>query len=63
MWGTYAYEKMPFGVINGGAISQNAMDISFKGIINKSIFIYLDDVTLYSRNINTHLNNLKHMFE
>jgi len=39
------------------------MDIAFKGLINKSDVIYLDEITTYSRNINNHLNDLKHIFE
>ena len=49
-WGTYAYDKMPFGLINVGATFQQAMDIAFKGLINKSIVVYLDDITIYSKN-------------
>lgn len=48
-WGTYAYQKMPFGLINAGATFQRAMDIAFKGLVNKSVVIYLDDITVYSK--------------
>jgi hypothetical protein len=33
-WGTYAYPKMPFILINVGATFQRAMDIAFHGLIN-----------------------------
>ena len=46
-WGTYEYHKMPFGLINAGATFQRAMDIAFKGLVNKSVVIYLDDITVY----------------
>ena len=49
-WGTYAYDKMPFGLINVGATFQQATDISFRGLINKSLVVYLDDTTIYSTN-------------
>ena len=48
-WGTYAYDKMPFGLINAGATFQQAMDIAFRGLINKSVVVYLDDITVILR--------------
>jgi len=54
---------MPFELINVGATFQRAMDIAFKVLINKLIVIYLDDITIYSKDRNNHLNGLKHIFE
>ena len=48
-WGTFAYKRMPFGMINVGAMFQRAMDIAFRGLIHNSIVVYLDDVTIYSK--------------
>ena len=62
-WGTYAYQKMPFGLINAGATFQRAMDIAFKGLINKSVVVYLDDITIFSKNKTNHLHDLKQIFE
>lgn len=62
-WGTYAYQKIPFGLMNTGAAFQRAMDISFKGLINKTIVVYLDDITMYLKNRSNHLHDLKQMFE
>ena len=58
-WGTYAYHKMPFGLINVGATFQQAMDIAFRGLINKSIVVYLDGLTVYSNNRKDHVPHLK----
>jgi hypothetical protein len=57
-WGTYAYRKMPFGLINADATFQRAMDIAFRGLINHSVVVYLDDMTVYSKNKNDHLAHL-----
>ena len=62
-WGTYAYQKMPIGLINTGATFQRAMDITFKGLVNKSVVIYLDDITVYSKKRNNHLRDLKKNFQ
>ena len=58
-WGTYAYRKIPFGLINVGATYQIAMDIAFWGLINHSVLVYLDDVTMYSKNKDDHLAHLR----
>jgi hypothetical protein len=58
-WGTYVYRKMPFGLINAGATFQRAMDIAFRGLINQSVVVYLDDVTIFSKNKNDHLAHLQ----
>ena len=34
-WGTFAYRRMPFGLINTGATFQRAMDIAFRGLIGE----------------------------
>eukprot|EP00253_Pinus_taeda_P010376 PITA_10376 len=62
-WGTYAYRKMPFGLINVGATFQRAMDIAFKGLVNKAVVIYLDDITVYSKKRGDHLRDLKQIFQ
>ena len=62
-WGTYAYDKTPFKLINVGATFQQAMDIAFIGLINKSIVVYLDDITVYSKIREEHIPHLKAIFE
>ena len=57
-WGTYAYRKMPFILINAGATFQRAMDVAFKGLINHSVVVYLDNVTIFSKNRSDHISHL-----
>jgi hypothetical protein len=62
-WGTLAYKHIPFGLINIGETFQRAMDIAFRGIINRCMVVYLDDVTVYSKNIEEHIQHLTQIFE
>src|ERR1700733_11766157 len=62
-WGTYAYQKMPFGLINAGATFQRAMDTAFRGLINRSVVIYLDDITVFSKKRSNHLHDLNQIFQ
>ena len=62
-WGTYAYQKMLFGLINAGATFPRAMDIAFKGLVKKSVVTYLDDITVYSKKRSDHLRDLKQIFQ
>lgn len=61
-WGTFMYEKMPFGLINAGATFQRAMDIAFVGEKDKFVLIYLDDITVFSNSFEEHLEHLRKTF-
>jgi hypothetical protein len=62
-WGFVFYKHMPFGLINAGETFQRAMDVVFRGIINKCVVVYLDDVTVYSKNREDHIQHLTQIFE
>jgi hypothetical protein len=40
-WGMYAYRRIPFGLMNTGAMFQREMDITFKGLIGQSVVVTL----------------------
>jgi ribonuclease HI len=61
-WGTFMYEKMPFGLMNAGATFQRAMDIAFIGEKDKFVLIYLDDITVFSSSHELHLQHLRKTF-
>jgi hypothetical protein len=54
---------MPFGLINARETFQRAMDIAFRGLINKCVVAYLDDVIVYSKNRKYHIQHLTQIFE
>jgi len=58
-WGTFMYVKMPFGLMNAGATFQRAMDIAFAKEIHAFLVIYLDDITIFSKSDNQHLDHLR----
>eukprot|EP00253_Pinus_taeda_P027185 PITA_27185 len=62
-WGTYAYQKMPFGLINAGATFQRDMDTAFRGLINRIVVVYLDDITVFSKERSNHLHDLNQIFQ
>eukprot|EP00253_Pinus_taeda_P019747 PITA_19747 len=62
-YGTFMYVKMPFGLMNAGATFQRAMDIYFSDEIGHFIVIYLDDITIFSKSDEEHLEHLRRVFE
>ena len=57
------YVKIPFGLMNVGATFQRAMDISFLEELGYFIIIYLDDITVFSKTDEEHLEDLRIVFE
>jgi len=46
---------MPFGLSNFEATFQRAMDHAFGEMVNKSLLVYLDDITIFSYNKNSYI--------
>ena len=62
-WGTFAYRRIPFGLMNAGATFQKAMNIAFRGLSGHYLVVYLDDVTIFSKRREDHVFHLKHIFD
>lgn len=54
---------MSFGLLNAGSTFQRAMDHAFEGLIGKIIVSYLDDLTVFSKEREDHVNHLRRVFE
>lgn len=60
--GTFMYVKMPFVLMNERATFQRAMDIAFAKEIHDFLLIYLDDITVFSKSDNQHLDHLRQVW-
>ena len=57
--GHYEYTRMPFGPTNAPATFQRAMNEVFEDMIGKGLYVYIDDVTLYSSTFEEHMELLE----
>ena len=56
--GTYQFNRMPFGLMNAPATFHRMLDILLSGYRWKSCLIYLDDIIIFSKNYETHLQDV-----
>lgn len=61
-WGTFSYERMPFGLISVGATFQRGMHIAFDDLIGVILQVYLDDLTVHSQFCEDHFSHLCQVF-
>jgi hypothetical protein len=57
--GKFQFRMMPFGLTNAPATIQHLMYLVFIEIIGKGIVVYLDDITVYSKDHEQHHNAIK----
>jgi hypothetical protein len=60
-WGTFAYQKLPFGLKNVGATFQRAMSYAFHDI-KHIVQPYLDDFPTHSSHQQDHIGHLRVIF-
>jgi len=56
--GMYRYRAMPFGLCNAGSTFQRLMDVVMSGLHLDVCLVYLDDIILFSRTVDEHLERL-----
>jgi len=52
--GMYRFKTMPFGLCNAVATFQRLMDLVLNGLNLEMCLTYLDDITLFSKNLDEH---------
>ncbi len=53
---------MSFGLTNAPATFQRYMDMVLAGLKWTSLLVYLDDIYVFSKNLNDHLYKLEELF-
>ena len=63
MFGNFNFVVMPFGLTNAPATFQREMNRIFFPLIGKCMFVYIDDLVVFSPNIEQHFRDLYDVFE
>jgi len=62
MFGNYNFVVMPFGLTNAPATFQREMNRIFFPLIGKCMFVYIDDLVIFSPSLVQHFLDLKKVF-
>ncbi|GBG63460.1 hypothetical protein CBR_g38078 [Chara braunii] len=57
-YGHFEWLVMPFGLTNAPATFQAAMTTEFRHMLDRFVLIYLDDIMVYSRSLDEHVEHL-----
>lgn len=59
----YEFTRVPFGIKNGPAIFQRALDDILREHIGKICYVYIDDIIIFGPDEQTHLKNIETIFD
>lgn len=57
--GHYEYQVVPFGLVNAPEVFQALINDVLKNILNRFVFVYLDDILIFSKNLQDHVQQVR----
>ena len=57
--GHFEYLVMPFGLTNAPAVFQALINDVLRDFLNRFIFVYLDDILIFSRSLDEHVSHVR----
>lgn len=57
--GHYEYKVMPFGLVNAPAVFQALINDVLREMLDKFVFVYLDDILIFSKNYQEHVQHVR----
>ena len=60
--GLYEFLTMQFGLVNSGASFQRLMGHILRGLEYRFALIYTDDIIIFSKSVDEHLDHLEEVF-
>ena len=61
--GHFEYLVMPFGLTNAPAVFQNLVNDVLRDFLNRSVFVYLGDILIFSRNQEEHFQHVRQLLQ
>ena len=61
-YGTFEFTVMPFGLSTAPATFQRMMNTVFFDLLDRGVLVYLDDVLIYSKTVEEHVELLDKVF-
>ena len=61
--GLWTFSRMPFGPTNSGATYARFVDLLLQRIRSKHVAAYIDDILIFTEDLETHLKELRAVFE